>query len=176
LRSWVIIFGRRHTEALQSQFDCARRAFVRAGDGLDALACFVTPPDFLLFFLGPWRERLRVSLPSLGDYRIPFVFFPTINHAQIRSASHAGGITRINGMSHGRQYAAQPFEERAKLIRIRERDRANLLGFLSLGLLPNDETTVFRISNENDHLISTADSDLVSFRNFRHVSLPAGVS
>jgi hypothetical protein len=176
LRSWFIIFGRCHTEALQSQLDCTGRAFVCASDGLDALSRLVTPADFLFFLFRPGRERLRVSLPSLGDYRITFVFFAAINHAQIRSAGHVRGISRVNGMSHGRQYATQAFEERAKLIRIRERDRAYLLGFLSLGLLPNDETTVFRISNENDQLISTADSDLMSFRNVRHVSPPAAVS
>jgi hypothetical protein len=85
---------------------------VRASDCLNAFSRFVPPADLLLFFLGPGRERLRVSLTSLGDDRITLVFSPATDQAQIRSASTSRGLTGLDGMSHRRQYAAQPFEER----------------------------------------------------------------
>jgi hypothetical protein len=152
-----------YTEALETKLDSTGRLFVCTSDCLDIFSCLITSADFSLFFPGPRRERYWVLLPRLRDDGVALVFAATNARTRLLSASDGRRLTGLNCISQRRQYSPQPFEERAKLIRIREPDRAYFLWFLPIGLLANDKTTVLRISNENNCMISTADSDLVSF-------------
>jgi hypothetical protein len=141
-----------------------------ARDGFDALPGFMTSFHFLLFFPGPGRECLGVPLASLRNDFFTIVASATAQRAETLSSRRGRRLAGVDDMSQGRERAAQPFEERAQLIRVGQRDRAYVLGFFSVGLLPNHQPAVFRVGNKNDRVIPPADADLMSFGNVRHDS------
>ena len=101
-------------------------------------------------------------VPGLRDDKVT-VLFPVGGYSTRLIAASNDGLIYVNGLSQRSQYPSQSFKERAQLVRIRKDDSADVLGFFSIGLLSNDKTTVFRISKEDDCVVSAADSDFMSF-------------